>query len=238
MKKALLLQPFGLDKKTEVVYRALLGLADAPASQVARRAGIKRTSAYHILESLIAIGLASSYQERGVRRFAAEHPSKLKTLFERQTILAERIIPELEKEITKRTSPSSVRAFEGKEAIRSMTEEALRTKEKTILSIGSSKKLLEFLGGKYGFGKRRRARGIFQRTLRFAEDMPSESPSRLHDTRFLPDSFRFPGYLFIFDNSVGFISFSNPPKGTLMHDADYAAAMKTLFETLWRNTGR
>src|SRR3989344_7489234 len=101
MKKNFLLQPVGLDKKTEVIYRALLSLADAPVSAIARRAGIKRTSAYHILENLISMGLATSYRGRGVRRFAAEHPSKLKTFFERQAIIAERLIPELEKEILK-----------------------------------------------------------------------------------------------------------------------------------------
>lgn len=234
--RKLLLQQFGFDKKTEAVYRALLALADAPASQVARRAGVKRTSAYHILENLIVLGLASSYCEQGVRRFMAEHPRKLKDFFERQAVLAERLIPELEKEIHKTHPTPSIRVFEGKDAIKSMNEEALRTKEKKILSIGSSKKLTEFLGGKYGFGERRRGLGIRQQALRFACDEPVHHPT-LTEIRRLPDSFDFPGYLFISDNSVGIIPFEEPPRGLLITDVAYSVMMKSFFKTLWEQSG-
>lgn len=233
MVKSLVLQSLGLDKKTEVVYRALLSLADAPASAVARRSGIRRTSVYYILENLVSMGLATSYTERGVRRFAAEHPSKLKTYFERQAILAERLIPDLEKEISKSRISPTVKVFEGKDAVKSMSEEALRTKKKTILSIGSTKKLTELLGGKYGWGKRRRERGIFQRALRTHNDATIDTPARLHSVRHLPESFRFPGYIMIFDNSIGVIPFEEPVRGILITDAVYAEMMKTIFETLW-----
>jgi len=232
MKKDTLLLS-ALDRKTESVYRSLLSLADAPASQIARRSGIKRTSVYHILENLSLMGLVSSYQERGTRRFVAEHPSKLKTFFERQLILAERIIPDLEKEIAKSRLQPTVRLFEGKEAVKSMMEEALGTKEKTILSIGSSRKLLECLGGKYGWGQRRREQKIFQRALRFPDDEIINSSSRLHDIRILPESFRFPGFILIFDTYVATILYDESPRGVLINDPAYAIMMKSVFEALW-----
>lgn len=120
MKKLTVATELGFDEKMERVYRALLSLADAPASMLARRSGVKRTSTYHVLQSLISMGLATSYIERGRRRFVAENPAKIKTFFERQAILAERLIPEFEKEIRKRNTSYSVRIFEGKEAIRGM----------------------------------------------------------------------------------------------------------------------
>ncbi|QQG45186.1 MAG: hypothetical protein HYW89_04280 [Candidatus Sungiibacteriota bacterium] len=233
--RKILLQPLGLDKKTEALYRALLSLADAPAGHIARRAGIKRTSAYHILENLISMGLVSSYQERGVRRFVAEHPTKLKTFFERQAILAERLIPELEKELRRLPTTPHIRFFEGQDAVRSMTEEALRSKEKLIQSIGSTKKLLELIGGKYGFGERRRERGIFLNSLRFPDDEKSDSGIKLHENRILPESFNFPGYVFIFGNSVGIIPFEKPVRGMLITDRPYATMMKSIFITLWGN---
>jgi len=234
MKKTSFLQPFGLDKKTELVYRALLSLADASVRESARRAGIKRTSAYHILENLAAMGLVTTYIERGVRRFVAEHPSRLKTFFERQVIMAERIIPELTKEISKSRLAPSIRVFEGKDAIKSMSEEGLKTKEKIILSIGSAKHLTELLGGKYGWGKRRREAGIFQKALRFANDDIIDSPSRLHDVRLLPDSFIFPGYIIIFDNSVGIIPCEEPARGILITSRNFSIMMKSFFEVLWK----
>src|SRR3989344_1298592 len=234
MKKNFLLQPVGLDKKTEVIYRALLSLADAPVSTIARRAGIKRTSAYHILENLAAMGLTTTYVERGVKRFAAEHPSKLKTFFERQAIMAERIIPELTKEISKSRLAPSIRVFEGKDAVKSMSEEALKAKDKIILSIGSTKRLSEFLGGKYGWGKRRREAGIFQKALRFKIDEVIEHPSRLHEVKILPESFNFPGYILIFDNSVGIIPLEEPARGILITSRSFSVMLKSIFEVLWK----
>ena len=237
MKKATILQPLGLEKKTEMVYRTILGLADAPVSQIARHAGLKRTSCYHILENLATMGLVSFYTERGVKRFVAEHPSKLKEFFERQVVLAERAIPDFEKEVSKHISLASVRVFEGRAAVRGMSEEALQVKEKTILSIGSTKQLLEFLGGKYGWGKRRREQRIFQRALRFSQDETVDSPTRFHDIRILPDSFAFPGYLLIFENSVAIILFQEPARGIIVTDQNFSVMARSLFNTLWELLG-
>ncbi|MDP3770653.1 MAG: helix-turn-helix domain-containing protein [bacterium] len=232
MKKSLL-TIFGIDKKTEHVYRSLLALGDCPASIVARRAGLKRTSCYHILENLIAMGLASSYKEGGVTRFVAEHPSRLEQFFQRQTILASRLVPELEKEMNRAGNTASVRIFEGREAIKNITEEALKSKQKKILSMGSTKKLIEFIGRTYGFGTRRREKGIFQRSLRFAHDSPSDSGTGLHEIRILPSSLNFPAYVLMFDNSVGITPFDEPARSILITDSAYATMMKSIFEFFW-----
>lgn len=233
--KKLLLQTFGLDQKTEKVYRSLLALGDGPASIIARRAGLKRTSCYHILENLTEMGLASSYEEHGVRRFAAEHPSRLEQFFQRQMILASRLVPELEKEINRSGNAAHIRIFEGREAIKNITEEALNSKQKKILSMGSTKKLIEFLGDTYGFGVRRREKGIFQRSLRFPYDPPSNSGTRLHEIRILPSSLNFPAYVLMFDNSVGITPFDEPARSILITDSAFATMMKSIFEFFWES---
>jgi len=233
MKKTSLFERFGLDKKTEQIYRALLALADAPASAIAKRAGIKRTSAYHILGNLADMGLVTSYRESGVERFVAQHPSMLKTYFERQAILAERLIPELEAEIAKSRTPLLVEVFEGKEAIQHMTESVFKAKEKTVWSIGSTKKLLEFIGGKYGFGKRRRAAGIFEYALRYRADDVRNNPASFHKARLLPDSFAFPGKVTIFDSTICIVPFSEPPRGIQITDPAFAQMMRSMFDLLW-----
>ena len=66
------LEQLGFDARTEDVYTALLRLADAPAQRIAKEAGLKRTSAYHVLENLVSMGLASIYVSRGIKRYVAE----------------------------------------------------------------------------------------------------------------------------------------------------------------------
>src|SRR3989304_5000960 len=142
--------------------------------------------------------------------------------------------PDLEKEISKSRLSPSVKVFEGKDAVKSMSEGALSSKEKIIFSIGSTKKLTALLGGKYGWGRRRRALGLFQRALRFLSDETISAPARFHDVRILPDTFDFPGYLLIFDDSTAIIPFEKPVRGILITDHVFAVMAKSVFEILWK----
>lgn len=237
MRQYATLQPFGIDEKTEQVYRALLRLTDATAFRIAKVAGVKRTSVYYLLEQLAVLGLVSTSTHRGVTRYIAEHPNKLKSFFEEKMILAERILPELQKEIGASGKKSSIRIFEGKEAIRRMSEEALEAEDKIILSFGSSRKLIEFLGGKRGFGARRRKRGVFTRSLRFEND-EQLTGSRLSDVRTLPKEFQFPLFMMIFDKRVALVFFEGEGIGLLVTSENFATAMRSLFEMAWTASRR
>ncbi|OGZ14001.1 MAG: hypothetical protein A3J08_03720 [Candidatus Lloydbacteria bacterium RIFCSPLOWO2_02_FULL_51_11] len=228
-----ILEPLGFDSKTEQAYRALIRLADAPAYRVAKESGIKRTTIYHVLENLVSQGLASAYTARGVRRYVAESPHKLKNFFEQKTILAERIIPLLLEETHKQGALFKLGFLEGKEALRGLSEEALEAKEKNILSIGSSRGLVAFLGGKYGYGKRRRERGIRTRALRLKGDEES-THSALTQIRFLPKTTELPGHILIFDNTVGVILFEGNGYGFVVRSKAFTRVMRSLFETLWQ----
>lgn len=229
-----MLEQLGLDKKEEKVYRALLRLADTPAARIAKEAGLKRTSAYHTLENLVRIGLVSTYEHRGVQRYAAESPLKLKSYFEEKLILVERIIPFLQKEVAKDVKKINIRFFEGETGLRNMSAEALEAKEKKILTIGSSKILLKYLGGKHGFGERRRKGGISMRSLRFPGDEQSTNP-KLHRVKYLPQNFLFPGYIQIFDNRVGIFLFENNGAGFSITSDAFSKMARSIFETLWHS---
>jgi len=228
-----MLEQLGLDKKEEQVYRALLRLADAPAARIAKEAGLKRTSAYHILESLVKMGLASTYKHRGVTRYAAESPAKLKSYFEEKLILVERVIPFLQKELARDVKRINVRFFEGEKGLRNISAEALEAKENKILTIGSSKMLLKYLGGYHGFGERRRKKGIFMRSLRFTGDEKSTNP-KLHQVKYLPESFQFPGYMQIYDNKVSVFLFENNGAGFSITSSAFSKMARSIFETLWQ----
>lgn len=234
----LLLEELNIDEKTERVYRALLTLGDAPAYFIAKRAGLKRTSVYHLLESLMQMGLASSYKEKGVTRFYAESPRKLKGYFESKSILADRLIPFLEKDTRVLPGIWNIRNFEGKAGIQSIMEEALGAKDKTILSIGSSAKMLAHFGH-MAYGQRRRTSGIKSRSLRFPSDhLEFEEHFERHtDTshiRYLPQDFDFPGMMIIFDNRVSIITHERSGSGVIITSNEFSQMARSLFEIMWR----
>ena len=230
-----MLEQLGLDKKEERVYRALLRLTDSPAGEIAKIAGLKRTSVYHILENLAEKGLLSAYTHRGVKRYAAESPAKLKSYFEEKMILAERLAQVLGREIGKSAKKVNIRFFESQSGLRNISAEALEAKSKRILTIGSSRDLLKFLGGKHGFGERRRKRGIFMRSLRFHGDEPSTN-SKLHQVKYLPKEFDFPGYIQIYDDKVSVFLFDGNGSGFSVSSPAFSNMAKSIFETLWKAT--
>lgn len=232
MKKQNILQSIGLDTKTEGVYRALLRLADATAFRIAKESGLKRTSVYHILGTLAEMGLASTYTSRGVTHYAAEHPQKIKSFFEEKMILAERLIPELQREINKGRGAVSIRLLEGAEGIKTISAEILASKEKMIFSIGSSKKYLEFVGGKFGYGERRRKLGIMTRAIRLVGDEAGTN-SKLQQVRIAPKGFEFPAFVTIYGKHVGVVLFEGSGYGFVITSGSFAIAMRIFFEAVW-----
>jgi len=234
MAKTNLLNFLGFDDKTERVYRALLYLADATATRIAEETGLVRTSVYHILDHLTNMGLVSTYASRGVKRFVSENPNKIKTYFEQRLILADRIVPELQKDISKTISSYDIKTYRGIEAIKSISEDALDTKEKVILSIGSSRKFLQFIGGKFGYGHRRRMKGILARSIRLEGDELSTN-LRLNQTKFIDKNTDFPGYVLIYDNKVCVIMFEKNGLAFVIKNQSFSKMAKSIFELIWKN---
>ncbi|MDP2951052.1 MAG: helix-turn-helix domain-containing protein, partial [bacterium] len=67
----------GLSDKQAVVYLALLELGPSTVSEVARKAGINRTTGYDILEMLVSFGLVSPLGKGKVQKYVTENPEKI-----------------------------------------------------------------------------------------------------------------------------------------------------------------
>ncbi len=232
MAKTNILSFLGLDEKTERVYRALLYLADAPASRIAEETGIVRTSVYHMLEHLISMGLVSTYVSRGTKRFMAENPNKIRSYFDQRTILADRIIPELQKEIHKNSSGSDIKTYRGREAIKSMVEDALNAKGKTVLSIGSPRKLFDLTGGGFGYGHRRILKGISARSIRIEGD--GVLNPKLNQAKFISKDTDFPGFIMVYDKKINIILFEKNGIGFVIESASFSTMLKSIFELIWQ----
>jgi len=71
-----LLERFGLSDKESALYMALLELGQADVAAIATKAGVKRPTAYVLLDSLKDKGFVS-LQDGSGRQYLAEDPRKL-----------------------------------------------------------------------------------------------------------------------------------------------------------------
>lgn len=75
---------FGLSEKEAKIYLALLELENAGVSEISKKAGVNRSSAYVVIESLRKKGLISKSAGKKTDTYIAESPNNLITLTEEQ----------------------------------------------------------------------------------------------------------------------------------------------------------
>jgi len=144
---------FGLSEKEAKVYLALLELGMAPAAAIAQTAGVKRPSAYVILDNLMKQGFVSLAQDANIQQYLATSPDIFLRLAEkradRETGLHNRIknlIPELKGLYKETKSKPKVRVFEGKEGLMLALGEALENnKEKVVRAFSSGENILRLV---------------------------------------------------------------------------------------------
>ena len=71
-----LVERIGFDDKEAKIYIALLELGEATVLEVGKRAGVKRPTAYLVLDTLHAKGAAFKTRASGRTRFIAEKPKR------------------------------------------------------------------------------------------------------------------------------------------------------------------
>ena len=129
----------GLNEKEAKTYLAALQLGSATVNEIAKLSGIKRTTTYFILGSLVLKGVVSTKQTRTTTFYTAVKPARLAAqLLERQKTL-EGVLPDLEKLYKSQLHKPHVEVFEGKEGVRHVYQEVAQfaRKPREVLCFGS-----------------------------------------------------------------------------------------------------
>jgi sugar-specific transcriptional regulator TrmB len=114
-----LLKNCGFSEKEIAVYHTLINRGGSVVSEIAKHAGINRSTTYVILDALIKRGLIKSHEQRGIKIFAPLSPENLAVQLEEkakqyalQAQAARKIIAELNVTAPIRSKPT-IRFFNG-----------------------------------------------------------------------------------------------------------------------------
>lgn len=125
MENTKILQGLGLSEHEAGVYLANLALGPATVLKIARRANIKRTTVYSVLDSLKNKGLIS-LELKGLKQlFVASPPQVLEGLLESRRAAFKGVLPELEKLYNQKGKETTIRYHEGLISAKSAYEELL-----------------------------------------------------------------------------------------------------------------
>lgn len=245
---------FGLSEKEALVYLSLLELEIAPVQEIAKTAGINRSSTYVVLESLKKKGLVGVSDDKSVQQYVATTPEALvriaKDSTEKQKNILnniENILPEL-KALHKETKKKpKVRVFEGDDGLKQAFDDSLSCKEKLIRICSShedlfkvSPHLLEYFKGYVGS---RIKKGIKMHGIHpdseLARHLVKQGPKNFDTPVLIPkDKFTFPVDFAIYDNTVGFMSREKSGFAIVIENRDIAKVMKNVFDLAWAEAKR
>lgn len=238
------LQVLGLSDKEARVYLALLDLGPSTMTEIARTAGINRTTGYPLLESLAHVGLVTFLTDTKIQKFSAENPERAISLLEEKLRRdqdnlkkAQSLLPELLLIYNLKQRPK-VRYYEGVERMREAFEDTLSAKDE-ILAYAVGTDMFDTMGEDFfkKYFKRRTQKRIHVRVIA-PDDSDSRTvvkndPNELRESILLPhNTFYFSVETNIYNNKLLVISWREK-FAVIIESEEIANAQRKIFELAW-----
>lgn len=236
------LKDIGLAEKEAKVYLAAMDLGPATAKQIAQKANVNRATTYVQIESLMEKGLMSSFDKGKKTFFNAESPEHLFRLIEKQkneTVEKEKILKEtlgkLKSVFEYSGERPRVRFFEGKEGLKMMQNDFLKTKDKKI-EIMYHRDIIEKIFSEDErklYYQQRINKKIYARSLYTGKKGKSEAS--LLTTRFWLPEEKFPisSDITIYGDKIAFVAFEGKPIGIIIESKTITNTLRAIFNLSW-----
>jgi len=238
------LAELGFSEKETKVYVALLELGTGTASEIARSAGILRTTAYNILDVLAGKGLAKLTGKEPKQEYVAEPPEKIIDYLKREIkgyqeklARASELTPQL-KSIHNVAERPRIKFYEGKQGLIDVYEDTLTSSEpiRAYAAVDDMHKALPDYFPEYYKRRAKKGiaiRGIIPRTA-MSEERAKYNKAEMRDIAFVPaDKYYFSPEINIYDNKVMIASWREK-LGIIIESAEIADAMKKIYELAWQ----
>ncbi len=242
------LQKLGFSEYEAKVYLALIELERGTVSQIARKAGINRTTVYDVIRHLWEWELVSEVAGMKKQTFVAASPSKLPVVMQqRANIAAHRVdqARELVGQLKLLQQSTGFRPqivlFEGMDGIKRLYNLSLESKGpiRAFLSAESLEGFEADFARQYF--RKRAAKKIHIRAI-MADDLIARQYQRqdkalLRETRIVPhDKMDVQPETYIYDDNIALFSLREKV-GVLITSPDMAKAQRKLFDLAWEKAG-
>lgn len=232
----------GLTDKEAEVYLAMLELGPSSVQDIAKRAGVNRSTTYVMIEGLKKHGLVSMFEKGKKVVFAAENPEKLMTIVSEHMGLLEakrdrlsQTLPRLMAIFNAVEDKPRVRFFEGDAGLVSIREEIANSKDPIWELYAVDEMLLDLVNiePEHRIEKTKVLRGRALISVKPGFEVPyfdiEGVEVREIDYKKLP----FTGDLGIVGSRVYILSHRSRGLGVIIDSADIAEVMKALYEMAW-----
>jgi sugar-specific transcriptional regulator TrmB len=235
------LEKLGLIGKKADVYLAALELGKARVIEIAKKAGIKRTTCYDILMELEKMGLISETAKGKKRLFIGEDPEKIKKDLMAKQKAFDEILPELKSIHNIKGTKPKIRFYEGKEGLKEVYSDTLNYAGEMLAF--ASEDVVKILGNEWtqDYLKKRKERGLRVRAIMPAteiikKDYAARDREQLRVSKLIdPGKYPFSIEINIYGYQKLALMSSKEETGVIIEGAEIYKTMKAIFELVWDN---
>ena len=234
------LEQLGLAGKKADVYLASLELGSASVIEIAKKAGVKRTTCYDILLELEKEGLIYETSKGKKRLFIGEDPEKIKKDLARKQGLIEDILPELKSIYNIKGVKPKIRFYEGKEGLKEVYNDTLKYSGELLAF--ASEDVAKILGQEWvdSYFKRRIKKGIHCRAIMpstgLVKEYASKDREQLRQSKLIdPEKYPFSIEINLYGYQKVALMSSKEETGVIIEGAEIYKTMKLIFELIWDN---
>ena len=236
------LERIGLTKNDRKVYLALLELGSATVSDLVKKTGLHRSYTYDILDKLIDVGLTSFIIKNNKKYFNVENLERvLQILKDKEVKIKEdekeinKILPELIKRQKIAVEKQEARIFVGKEGIKSILEDILKTK-KDFIAFGAEGKFKDIFKWYFDNWQKRRSKLRLKYKIIYNSKLKGKRPTKeqkLVEVGFLPEKYEFPATTIAYGNKLSIIVWEVSPIGFILESEKAVKSFLGYFDLLW-----
>ena len=235
------LKEIGLTDNEITIYLELLKLGEALASDLADRTGVNRTLTYQILNNLLKRGLISYVIKNNTKYFKAGTPSKLLDFLKEKELNIQKLIPELLKLKKPGEKKHSVELYEGKEGLKTILNDVIRTKPKDFVDMTSGMTVIVL--PRYWMDQWHnervkiipKSRFLYNHTEIGIKRSKELSKYLKTEVRLLPKGFESPSHIFTYADKVAIALWEKEfPFAILIKSKEIAKRFKEFFEWFWK----
>lgn len=236
------LKKFGLSEKEARVYLASVELGDTTASAISIKSNLPRTLVYDILERLIELGLISYAIKANKKHFTAANPQELVRILKDKERVISNIMPSL-MEMSKAhgSQRPQVEVYEGKEGMKTVMDDILRSGAKEFLGYGSSRSSYEIIPAFMEEWHKRRIKQkvvmkvIYNNTKQTRDKVRHlQSSLKYAHYKLMPIEVELPTATVIYAGKVVLQSWTKEPFAVMIESKEMAENQKRYFEQLWK----
>lgn len=234
------LQEIGFDDKEAGVYLALLELGKGTVTDIAKKASIKRTTAYQYLLKLESEGLSGRTVEKKRVLHIPEKPEKILRKLESRKKKCESLLPQLQTLFSQSGGAPKIKYYENKEGLRTIYREMTGT-SKTLYSFFSAEKYYKIFSERDGmeFFENIKNQGgllkdLVENTPAGKKYVKSDYARNFGNSKLLPKEFSLAVDVMIVGNKVAMISFVHLV-GIVIENKEIADFQRNIFKLVWKN---